>query len=151
MKFLTSLLLSKWPFTNSAMSYAHMSHTFVDTYIISKRVCFSGRSNHFLTRIVSKHGLTQPATNISVFNISHKTSLFTYFNKHINLLCMYFYQEIFYFREFGLKTGWKISQTIDNTLEVLGIVTKYTSLKIWLNMFYRNELKRHTLLLELIL
>jgi len=41
-----------------------------------------------------------------------------------------FFQEIFYFREFGRKTGLEIFQTIDNTLEVVRIVTKYTSLKI---------------------
>jgi len=58
---------------------------------------------------------------------------------------------MFYFRVFGPKTGLQISQTIDNTPEFLRIVTKYTSLKIWLNKSYRNEFKEHTLLLELIM
>jgi hypothetical protein len=55
------------------------------------------------------------------------------------------------FREFFRKTRWQISQTIDNTQEFLRIVTKHSSLKIWLKKSYRNELKEHTLLLELIL
>ena len=130
MKFLTSHLRLKWSFSNSDMSYEHKSRTFVDTYIISKRVRLSGKPNHFLTRIVSKRGITQPETNISVFNISYKTT----FLHIISILTSYvniFVRKYSIFGSFALKWGLKyLKQLI--TLEVLRIVTKYTSLKIWL-------------------
>ena len=119
MKFLMSLMRSKRFSSNSAVSYARKGHKFVDTYIISKRFSLGGGGGgcriNFFSRIVSKSGFTQAAKDISALKISHKTNLFTYY-KRFNLLHKYVCQKMLYFRVFGSKTGFEVSQAVDNTL-----------------------------------